>query len=71
MSIMIDPVFAPQPFVGVDFILFWDTPMMGSTYPADDIWHPSYRQIRPFSRLGRVCALMVGARKAAGLTPFV
>ena len=28
--------------------------MMGSAYPADDIWHPRYRQIRPFARPGRV-----------------
>jgi hypothetical protein len=27
---------------------------MGSAYPADDIWHPRYRQIRPFVRPGRL-----------------
>ena len=26
---------------------------MGSAYPADDLWHPRYRQIRPFPRPGR------------------
>src|SRR6266851_6299061 len=37
----------------VNIILFWDNPMMGSAYPADDISHPRYRQIRPFSRPSR------------------
>src|SRR6266550_7884247 len=36
----------------VNIILFWDNPMMGSAYPADDISHPRYRQIRPFARPG-------------------
>ena len=38
----------------VNIILFWDNPMMGSAYPADGIWHPRYRQIRPYSRPGRL-----------------
>src|ERR1700676_1528574 len=38
----------------VNIIRFWDKPMMGSACPADDIWHPWYRQIRPFARPGRV-----------------
>jgi transcriptional regulator with XRE-family HTH domain len=42
--------------------------MMGSAYPADDIWHPRYRQIRPFALSAAFCELMVRARKAARLT---
>jgi len=42
--------------------------MMGSAYPADDISHPRYRQIRPFVRPSRLLRANVGARKAAGLT---
>jgi hypothetical protein len=33
----------------VNIILFWDNPIMGSACPANGIWHPRYRQIRPFS----------------------
>src|ERR1700730_2431940 len=37
----------------VNNIRFWVNPMMGSAYPADDISHPRYRQIRSFARPGR------------------
>jgi hypothetical protein len=52
----------------VNIILFWDNPMMGSAYPADDISHPRYRQIRPFTRPGRLLRADGRARKATGLT---
>src|SRR6266403_2520013 len=48
----------------VNIILFWDNPMMGSAYPADDISHPRNRQIRPFARPG--CLLRVNGWRAQG-----
>jgi hypothetical protein len=51
----------------VNIIPFWDNPMMGSAYLADGLWHPRYRQIRS-SDQAAFCELMIGARKAAGLT---
>ena len=42
--------------------------MMGSACPADDIWHPRYRQIRPFARPGCLLRANGWRAKAAGLT---
>src|SRR5882762_7124357 len=59
---------APASFTtAVNNILFWDNPVLGSAYAADDISPPRYRQIRPFFRPGRI--LRADDRRAKGRRP--
>src|SRR5712671_2569453 len=58
----------PKSFTtAVNNILFWDNPVLGSAYPADDISAPRYRQIHPFFRPGRI--LRADDRRAKGRRP--